>query len=136
MDIRDTENLIESFKNKPWFTLFVIVVFLALLSGIAWFNGFFSEKGKQVAGSVIETPHITNPSKVLPREHSMSESSPVKSQHAEGDQAPIVKVGAFGQSTIKYGSTTHIEQKSEGEQSQNIITKGNVDIRIDNAKPK
>lgn len=105
MDIKDSEKLIESTKKRPLKTIFTILVFLIMLSMIAFFRSFFDETGKRIVGLLMDTPRVEQPPKHLTDEQK-AKPQPTINQHTEGDQAPIVNVGPGGKSTINYGSTT------------------------------
>jgi len=114
MELKDSEKLIESFKKRPWKTIFAIAVLLILLSVFGFFNGFFGEKGKRAAGLSNEgNPHVEQPSNVLPHERKKAEPRPTINQHTEGDQSPAVNVAPGGQSIIKYSSPKETN-RSEG----------------------
>jgi hypothetical protein len=102
MDLKDSENLIESIKKRPLRTILAIVVLLVVLFVIAFFNGFFGERGKRAAGSSKEGSRVEQPFKDS-ADKRKAEPRPTISQHTEGDQAPIVNVGPGGKSTINYG---------------------------------
>ena len=104
MELKDSENLIESFKKRPGRTISAIVVLLLLLSVIAYFTGFFGEKGKRAAGLSKENLPIETSSKDLPLERKKVELRPTTNQHTEGDQSPAVNVAPGGKSIINYGA--------------------------------
>ena len=108
--INNAVKIVELFKSSWKKALLIFVVFLALVVLIAYFNGFFGEKGKQ---------HATMPSKsrdaspsAEPKPSAKTEeikqsrdteksTAPQIYQHTEGDQSPAI---VSKDSTINYGS--------------------------------
>ena len=112
MELKDSEELIESFKKRPRRTVLTVIAFLILLSVIAYFQGFFSEMGKRAIALFKEAPRVAQPSKDLRQEWKKAEPRQTINQHTEGDQAPAVNVAPGGHSTINYGSR---KEKAEEE---------------------
>jgi hypothetical protein len=106
MNFKDAEEICKSFNTRPVRTLliFLFLVFAVVL--FAYIGGFFGEKGKQDAVSIVENGNGIPPSRQEPekkKDTDHSKNSPRVSQHTEGDQSPAQNIGPGGSGTIIYG---------------------------------
>jgi hypothetical protein len=142
MELKDPEKLIESFKKRPLKTISALIILVLILSAIAFFSSFFSEKGKRAAGLSKEGTKVEQSSKHLSLQPKETEPQPTISQHTEGNQAPIVNVGPGGKSIISYGhkSPPHSPAPEKSSSVTSVgqtgwITAQNVVINVEE-KPK
>ena len=98
MNIKDIKQLIVSFKRHPVRTIIIFIAFLIITFLSAYYNNFFSEKGKQAARSSSDHPRTDES---FDEQHK-ADNRPTIIQWTEGEQSPAVNVGAGGQSNINY----------------------------------
>jgi hypothetical protein len=104
MDIKDTEKLLESFKEHPIRTCVVVLIFLALLSLSAYVVSYSGEKGKEHVFSTKEHVHVMQSPNDMPQQKKDT-NTPNINQHTEGNQSPNVYVAPGGKADIKYGDS-------------------------------